>query len=445
MIDRSTLERKRALTGESEAALAAGDVVGAMRLKEQAMSLGRPSPADLYALGKLQNAAMRYDSARKTFGTLLALAPTVPEIAAEVGRLARIGGDFTHARQVLDPALQKHPTHPNLLCERLEAGQAPTELVARCEDLAAAPSIASTSRQLLAFALATYFDEAQDPSKAWHFATLGNNLYNDEGTSLTETENQIKKAFELFQKTATLTAQETSPRLGYLIGPPRSGGTLLLSVLAAPPGHTSLGERGALLPWIFSTLGSDAKAEWAQAAHRTREADLAGVKGLAGSSSFVFDKTPHHAHVAGLVAKLHQQAVFIEQRRNLEDTLVSIYLQGFKPAFGYTRSVRSIADYLVLHHQTINHWQSLGIKIIRHDHERFVRDPEKEGSSLFGKLGLTWSGNFLQSTNRAGDFRTFSAASVRDEISPNRTQKAEKYREFLGTLPDRFRSLVGQG
>lgn len=437
-MDERTKKKKAALNAEAVKRELSGDLIGGIAVRRQAIALGQPTGGDLYELGMRQATALRYDDARKTFDILLNAAPHVPEVALEAGRLARIGGDRARARAILDASLGKYPDHPAVLSERIACREAEPSHIRRAEAIAMDESQSRSPRQSLAFALATHFDNVGEHAKAWHFATVGNGLYKECGPSVADDRAFIEKAFALNQSVTPLSASETAPRPVYLIGPPRSGGTLLQTVLSAPSEHASIGERGALLPWLFSSVEDN--SEW-QRAESVRQADLNGMRSLASGAKRVIDKTPHHAHVAGLVAKLHRGAVFIDQRRDLGDTLVSIYLQGFKPVYGYSRDTASIADYLLLHRETITRWQEAGLPVVVHNHEAFVREPGKVGKELFDRLEWPWSEDYLSAKARSGDVRTFSMESVRDEITSARSGKFERYRDLIGDLPDSFEDM----
>ncbi len=441
-MDASIESTKRALAMQAKERMAVGDSIGALELKMKSISIGRPSPGELYELGRLQVLTMRYDDARKTFGILHGAAPTVPEIAIETGRLAKIGGDMDSARAIFDQALAKHPQHPPLLAESLSFDDLPADRLSTAEALAADSSVAFEHRHLLAFALAGFFDKAKDVQKAWHFATLGNSLYKDNGPSVPQVASEIESALRLFEATAPLPIDEDAPQTVYLIGPPRSGGTLLQTVLAAPDHHASLGERGALLPWLMDGIHSSSTQFWETGAAAIQQADMKGIKGLAGDSKMVIDKTPHHAHFAGVLSKIHPQSAFIDQRRDIRDTLVSIYLQAFKPIFGYSRNVQSIADYLLLQRQTVERWKEAGLPVIIHDHEAFVRTPNDIGKGLFTELGHEWNDAYLAKDRRVADVRNFSTSSVRTNISAEYTNKWSHYQDVVGDLPDELLRLL---
>ena len=132
----------------------------------------------------------------------------------------------------------------------------------------------------------------------------------------------------------------------------------------------------------------------------------------------------------------------LDQRRDVRDTLVSIYLQPFKPIFGYSRNVQSIADYLVLQRHTIERWHDAGLPVIVYDHEDFVRTPNECGKDLFAKLGDTWSDAYLAKDRRVADVRNFSTSSVRDSTSMEYTNKWSLYKDIVGDLPAELLGLL---
>ena len=431
---------REVLLGLGQALDAAGDKIAALGAREQALEFPGTTAGDLYHLAKAQEQALRHDAARKTFNKLLTIAPHVPEVAWEAARLARVAGDFDSAATMLAPALEKHPDHPRLLAERVLAGSLDQETVEHAERIASAQHIDQSSRLVLAFALADHWDREKDSGKAWHWAEQGNTLYSDQGRTLGEERSAIDQALSLFGNLQP-NPRKDGPQLIYLTGPPRSGGSLLQQILAAPTGHQSLGERGAHLPFLFEVC-AQGQDPWQRDARRTQDGDLLGINRLAPEARVIIDKTPHNAHVVGLISRLHPGAVFIDQRRRLKDTLISIYLNGFSNTFGYARRVETIAEYLVLQRETMLRWKDAGLSLLSHNHERFIRSPKDEGSKLFKELGWAWSDDVLDTKNRSRDIKTFSARSARGEVSEEYSGRWERYADFVPELPEAFLALA---
>jgi tetratricopeptide (TPR) repeat protein len=409
-----------------------GDLIGGLYAREEAAKLGAPDARELYGLGHAQEVGHRFAAARETFRKLLEGHEKVPEFARATARLERIGGDRETAGAILDRAREGSPEEPRILADRIALGGAGDEATGLAERLIGKEDLPLGQRRGLAFALTGHFDRAEDEEKAWHFATLGNGLYTTEGQTVELAEASIEDAFSRERTIEALPATEDMPKLIYLLGAPRTGGTLLQTVLAAAPDAASMGERGALMSWLTA---ADADL-WQQQAEAVRLADIKGMRSIAPGASVMIDKTTHHAHVAGLIAKLHPGAVLIEQKRDPMDTLVSVFLHNFRDAFGFTRKPVDIADYLSLHSRTLDRWRAEGVGIETIDYDTLVADPSAEGEKLFGLTGQPWKESYLDEANRSAEVRTFSIDQARGPIAKPERSRGERYAAFLKDLPD---------
>lgn len=432
-------QHKPLLLKRAEAEERSGDTIAALHSRTAAAHLGTPTAAEQYRLAMTQEDTMRFQEADRTISVLLNTAPTVPEIALAAARLARVLGDQARAVGILDTAIAAHPENIALLASRLDVcpDATPTNILERAaED----PAAATSDRRPAAFALARAFDRAGDHEKAWHFATIGNALYNVTGDPLAEEHGRTETAFALF--TAVKEQSAPSPvQPIYIISPPRSGGTVLQTVLSAPDGHASLGERGALLSWLFSLHSNDA-VRWEAEAGTVAHADYRGMAALAPGAHVVTDKTPYHAQCAGLIHKLQPSAHFIDLRRNLIDVLVSIYLHPFKESFAFATDVRSIASYLVHHRRTVERWRDHGVAVDVVSYSEFTLEPDTICSQLFQRLGWAWDSTYLGDRRLDAPVKTFSIESARQPIKPRVNSRSDAYRLFLGELPDEFLRLV---
>ena len=159
-----------------------------------------------------------------------------------------------------------------------------------------------------------------------------------------------------------------------------------------------------------------------------REASL----GLVGDSQVVIDKTRHHAHFAWVLARIHPQSVFIDQRRDVRGILASIHLQAFKPIFGYRRSVQSIADDLVRQRRRIERWHDAGLPVFVYDLKVFVRAMNVCGRVLIAKLGDAWSDAYVANDKRVAGVRNFNTSSVRERTSKAYTNELSLYKNVVG-------------
>ena len=422
------------------------DFAGALTSLERSLTFGQASPEETLMIANLQVTMQRYDEAVKSFDQLLTAKPVHPDAALGAANMARAQGQAAKADEILLQGWHDNQTHAGLIAERLEGSDVEPKLLMTAQQNATRDATPLADKQTLNFALAKFFDKADDPEQAWHHATLANDQYEEPAaTGIQQYVADIDAAFALFEAAKPITPSAPPPGLIYCIGPPRSGGSLLQTVLSAPPGHASLGERGALMPWLLPMLEKDQAPrlqDWTNRAQALSDADIAGMQTLFPQATLYTDKTPSHGHVAGLLYRLHPQAKFVDQRRNLKDVLVSVFLHGFKSTFTYTKSLEQIAAYLTLHRRTIDRWIEAGVPIICHDHEAFVRAPEETGKQLFDALDLAWDPAFLKRDNRTTTVRTFSVRQVREKISPAFSGRGAKYADIIGDLPAEFEQLL---
>ena len=285
--------------------------------------------------------------------------------------------------------------------------------------------------------------------EAWHYAQLANGLYEDGVVSdVPAYKQQLALGLELYAKAALQNIEGDAKHL-YVVGPPRSGGSLLQTILAAHPGLESVGERGALMGWILPILTKSSDADealkhWDRVAADLPLADTAGMtRSYPGEAGRTFvDKMPHHAHVAGLLEKLHPGAQFVDVRRDPHDITMSILFHDFSDKFGYSRRVDDIADYLAFQRSAITAWQDAGVPIIEHNHGAFLDAPQDAAKALFDKLGLTWDDKYLDPKSRQSTVRTFSALQVRSKVTKAYSGRGQHYLEFMGESAERLSALL---
>lgn len=423
-----------------------GDAKAAITALQQA-SHGKSLPLrDRLAVVRLQIQLQNFDVAKMELDALLTQAPHDADTAMLALQFYRALGHMDTAQAILEAAYAANPGNRLLIAELLEGKAIATGALKDAEVAVANDSIPTAERRTLAFGLARYHDRGGEFETAWNYVSKANTLYDDEVNFQVEPfERELAAALQLFQQTSDVNTETGSPDFVYIMGPPRSGGTLLQTLLAAAPGVHSVGERAALLPWILPLLSMEQSAmqeRWNDIRDDLHRADIAGLRGLRSDATWYVDKTTHNAHVAGLIHRLHPGAFFIDSRRDPRDTALSILFQDFSSIFNYSRSLDDIVAYLVFQRKAIDVWRAAGVPILIHDHEAFVRSPEETGSALFRSLGLHWYATFLKAANRGAVVKTFSVSQVREEISTSFSGRWRNYVKFLGSLPEQLAPLI---
>ncbi len=231
----------------------------------------------------------------------------------------------------------------------------------------------------------------------------------------------------------------------FIVGMPRSGTTLLESAICAHPEVDGAGEVPAMPFYLDQLLAAtDTGARVAEAQYAAwREGYLNQCKrfGWAGAR-FVTDKQPTNIFAVGLAARLFPAARFIHIRRNPVETGFSIHRRHFTQAWPFATDLIDIAHYYAEHLRVAEHWATaFADRFTFVQYEDLVRSFEPEMRRLIEFCGLDWNEACLSFAEQDRAVMTFSAAQVRDGVTPSRLSSAGPYRARLAPLIEALEAL----
>lgn len=400
--------------------------------------------ADTLAAAQLAQLGMFYEDAAQLVRELAKRDPSDFEAAHLLANITLWLDGPEAARKALSGiAAEDFP--PHLLAEVLAFHEdPPSALVERTKMLAEDGSLSSQARVDLLLALAQHFDRVGDADSAWELAQRGNSLAPTRKPR--DWRGILSAHLRIYEQTRGV-AEAPGPRHLYLLGTPRSGQSLLQSVLAASPEVASAGERGALLQHL---LLRTAEIYRMNAESRTRlfselaASDQRGLARLFGGADLIVDKSPFHLPIAGSVARVHSTARFAAVLRDPADTAISIWLRNFPPTYDFANDLAAIFDYLAFTYDALEQWFEAGVVIRLIDHPSIIAEPGREGAALFTWLGLGWQDAYLGPENRTQPVPTFSAAQVRKPISPAVVRSSVMYEPRLEAFAAVIERLRGR-
>ena len=301
----------------------------------------------------------------------------------------------------------------------------------------------------LGFSLALWFDRTKAYDRAWEVASeINRKVASMRGAEQTkerrETELRIQnrrldQACRLFEETRDSINQAGLSRYVYLIGAPRTGSSLLQSVLSAPGDVVSLGERAALYAYLRDATDRGMSASgFTELATQLGTAERAGLERQGKLARVLVDKTPHHAYVAGLLERVNPGSRFVNVFRDAGDVALSMYLRPFAKFFAEATDLEAIADLMEFRLKVHERWTSLGLDILPFSYERFTRAPDENGRKLYDFSGLDWSEAYLNPASRPDAVPTFSSRQVRKPITET---KQPKWKAYEGFAPEAFARL----
>ena len=414
---------KTAWLAASEALSEAGDTETAAIAYEKAFpEEDRPDFAAAH-LADLHIGLDQYDKAIALNNKLRGTSPNDPDVGLRAVTLMRRTGDVNGAKSLLLDLWAQHPTHGGVAAALLQDGEG--EARALAESIANDDTADKKKRQRCAFALCAFADKSGDIDAAWAWATLANSLYPKSNETLEALRAKLDKAIMAYQQIddTKQSAEKRSAKMLYIIGAPRSGGTLLQTVLARHPEVRSVGERGKILN-LLTPLLDDAPEKLTVQIEPLAKADIARMTRAVGLADYFVDKTPHYVLLAGLLSKLHAGAQFIAPHRDEKDTAVSLFFHDYGAEFPFARSLSGIQEYLDFHEAALVRWREAGVKIISHNHDRFVANIALRGEALCKTLGLVSSEDMYEDEKNAVD-------QIKMDMSLEHKGRGDRYAKHL--------------
>jgi tetratricopeptide (TPR) repeat protein len=238
----------------------------------------------------------------------------------------------------------------------------------------------------------------------------------------------IKQAYSRY---AGLTAQQSSRKPVFIFGMPRSGTTLIESILGNHSEAFAAGE-STLVESLLAELNSEVPQQMHP--HQLRlhylEADLSQkkmqqfsdeyIKGLndyCPNARYITDKMPHNFMHLGWLAHALPEASFIHCERDPVSTCLSIFEQNLSPFHRYGNNLSSLAVYYQQYQELMAFWQqAFGERIISVRYDELVRNPKQTIQPVLSHLGLEWQDNLLDLQNTERSVTTSSLQQIRKGI-----------------------------
>ena len=249
---------------------------------------------------------------------------------------------------------------------------------------------------------------------------------------------------------SSIASPVAGPRPVFVVGMPRSGTTLVETILSRHPEVLAGGEmphigdvEAALLNWTREELGykGGANGMLEQVPRdyfsRNAEAVAARVRGLARGRSFsVFtDKLPENTQRLGLISLLFPDARIIYVRRHPLDCCISNLFLHFQRGSGYAFSQTLLGERYRQVAETMDLWKTtLGLPILEVSYEALVGDPEPLIRRMIAFAGLDWDEACLTPHKSARSIGTANQFQVRQPINTGSVGRWRHYEAWIEPL-----------
>lgn len=410
----------------------AGDRVGAIKAYEEANKLAPPSETapllhKAYATMRAGEAA----TAEDTFNAILSRDSNCAEGYLGLATLSAAAGEFERSDALCWEAIE-HDPRTYQAWTLLAARQGAETRAAFLEklDRVVRESTGNPASWPLHFARGSLLEAEQAYHSAFEAYQLGNRLQSNQHPYLRKhqedyVENLIEGMDRAFiERRARIGVAD--PGVIFICGMPRSGTTLVESILAAHPSVNAGGEMRWVHDRLRQSIGVERMGEtglWLREAPEAMLHDMAVdwatmLNHTAGEKPIVTDKMPGNYHIAGLLDVCFPESPIIYVQRDARDNGLSCFATAFHEGHGFSHDLEDIGHYYLLHQRLMAHWaEVLGEeRIITVRYESLIEDPEAEIRRLLEALGLPWDPACLEFHRNRRRVHTASIYQVRQPL-----------------------------
>lgn len=410
----------------------------------RSLQFGRQSADDLAAFASVALHALDYEAAGAALEAAEELDAAHPEVHARRALLHMYFGRFDDAEAAARRCLERLPDHvpAYTILSRLRGGRLAEGDVERLEAVVADERVSLDRRIPAAFAVGHAHDAAEDVPLAMaayeraHALALERDRLEGRRFDPAVEARFVERLIELFPApVAPLEPQVAGPRPIFVVGAPRSGTTLVESVLGAHSRVQMGGERSAMRDLLRQYMAADSAGRlpdeptlraWAQAY-------LADLPPLV-AKDHVTDKHPLNLAAVGLIARLFPNAAIVLVRRDAVETCLSMWRQELAKQLQFVHRFEDLAAFYAGQERLARHWETaFPGRVVSLRYEGFAGDFANAAPALVRAVGLEWEPQCLEFREAPQAIATFSTVDVRAPVAV-RNRRVAAYGAYLDPL-----------
>ena len=207
----------------------------------------------------------------------------------------------------------------------------------------------------------------------------------------------------------------------FIVGMPRSGSTLLETVLSMNSDVMDMGE----VPYLEEVLKVEKDFKKVFGQYKNKFAKKNNLKII------YTDKYLFNFAYCPIIYYYFPNSKIIHCNRNPLDNILSIYRQNFIKV-NFSSSLIDITNFYIYQSNLMNEYkEKYGSIIYSYYHDKVVSDPKKFIPKLINWLGWEWDDNYLSPHKSKRNVFTASSSQVREKINSKSVGEWSNYEELL--------------
>jgi len=357
--------------------------------------------------GKALEGLLRLEEAADCYGEGLARWPGAAALHLALGQLALRRGDRRTALAALERTRALNPDSLDCYAALLHLvplahdGPEAARILARALD----QRRGDAARARALFLLGQLQVEAGLDRTGFVYYAAGNRLTVDAIEKRKRDYHVPERLLRMDRGTFAAAARSLPPCPAVVVsGLPRSGKSLVETLLAEHPAVTAGGEFAGLRRAVADEPAGDLPARLGAAAAGGRSPfidayrqhplgagffDAGGQPGSDAGRRWLVDSSPANLLRLGYFGLLHPDTPVVLCRRRAEDLGLALYFKKFRSGHGYSYDLAAAGRAIARAEQLIAHWQAvLPNPVLVVDYEELVTEPAAMQARLFAHLGL---------------------------------------------------------
>jgi tetratricopeptide (TPR) repeat protein len=412
----------------------------------------RLDPGSLHTLNNLAEALQLTGNPEQAiieYANILERSPGYPPSILGTVRTYDVIGELSRAEPMLRPWLSQAANTPEIA---LAYGIIAPHIGEHKPAIASLRSVLALGKcdqhteKTACYLLGDLLDAIGEYDDAFHYYRRANALHpiTYQPSRLTQHVYDLTDTFSAARVSKLPSASNRSSLPIFIVGMPRSGTTLVETILASHPqvhGAGELTHLDELKSSLSGLLGG--KMPWPQcvelldhvALDKFAAEHLDCLGRMANGKARVTDKMPNNFLLLGLIDMLFPNARVIHCMRSPIDTCLSIYCHAFADHHAYASDLTNLGHHYREYLRTMAHWRTvLRIPLFDLRYEDLVENPEEKVRQLLDFCELPWDEKCLRHHESGRIAKTFSYDQVRKPIYKTSVSRWKRYEKHLGPL-----------